>query len=207
MSVWIIRGGEGNRLVDDMVDHSYTGLGYYELGDAALLPREAVEAAVVAWGKSRAVNWHTNMLWGFIHEIDVGDFVVMPDTARGDVVVGEITGEYRYDGSVAAERYRHRRPVHWIARHAISELPVDDQSLHRQRPAFTRRQSAALDEHLRRVVGGEIGRAPLDRRPIGARTLRSIEKAGSEASEQLCPSCFMRKHPSQFDGDTCSDCG
>ncbi|MGC2110431.1 MAG: restriction endonuclease, partial [Candidatus Korobacteraceae bacterium] len=51
-------------------------------------------------------------LWAFIHELKVGDTVIVPDTAARRVLVGVLTGEYRYDPSFNPH-YLRTRTVDW----------------------------------------------------------------------------------------------
>lgn len=57
-------------------------------------------------------NW-AHQIWRFLHEIAVGDFVVMPRKYRDVVEIGQITGSYSYRADEPAG-YRHIRPVKWL---------------------------------------------------------------------------------------------
>jgi hypothetical protein len=221
---WIIRGGEGNRLIDEFIDAGVIGLGYPSVPDARRVDRWDIERILEAEG-SPAVDLHAAMLISFVHEVVVGDAVIMPDTPRGDVVIGVIAGPYEFHPEIDPHRHRHRRRVEWLGRHPRNELPAALHDLHRQRVTLRRVDVAALDEHLRRVRSGELGRPAADRRapraPAGPRAPRSpraprasrasaasTRVAKAEIATRRCVGCFQTKPTSLFDGDDplCRDC-
>ena len=59
----------------------------------------------------------------FVKEISIGDVILMPDTPRGEVVLGVVEGGYAFDREIDPEQYRHRRRVRWIGRHRLDDLP------------------------------------------------------------------------------------
>jgi hypothetical protein len=219
---WIIRGGEGNRLIDEFIDAGVVGVGYPSVPDARRVDRWDIERILEEDG-SPAVDLHASMLIQFVHEIVVGDAVIMPDTPRGEVVVGVIDGPYEFHPELPPERDRHRRRVTWLGRHARSELPAVLQDLHRQRMALRRVDVAALGDHLERIRAGELGRpatqrtaprAPRAPRAAGAprapRAPRSApaRPAKPEPAARRCEACFQTKALTLFDGDStfCRDC-
>ncbi|WP_181699334.1 CBS domain-containing protein [Nocardia sp. GTS18] len=57
-------------------------------------------------------NW-AHQIWRFLHEISVGDYVVMPRKYRDVVAIGQVTGDYEYQAD-QPPGYRHIRPVKWL---------------------------------------------------------------------------------------------
>lgn len=209
--MWVIRGGEQNRLVDRFVDDGVTGVGYYEVPDAEILTRTEIRRLLVAEGTSAAVDAHVAMLAAFVREVQVGDSVLMPDTPRGEVVIGEVTGRYEFHADLPAEDYRHRRAVRWLARHGVDELPASVQGVVKQRQTLRQDRDAAWSDHVRRVRAGDVGRDPKDRRPVtrprpsGGRTSGG-SRATAAPTMRTCPSCHLQWPPSRFAGDLCVDC-
>lgn len=210
MHVWVIRGGDHNRLVDEFVDADVTGVGFYAVPDGRTVTRSEVSRLLREERKSAAVDWATSMFATFVHDITNGDVVVMPDTPRGEVILGEVHGDYRYEERVPLERYRHRRVVKWFARHAISELPPGEQSLYKQRVTLSERTSPGMLEHIDRVRRGELGRPPRERpirKPTRARcdSTKAVQRV--RGVERLCPGCGYLKATQQFGtGELCVDC-
>ena len=209
--VWVIRGGESNRLVDEFVDNGVIGVGYPTVPEGSELKQADVLGYLKSEGRSGIPVRHATMFVDFVHTIDEGDVVVMPDTPRGDVVVGEVTGPYGYHEAIPVERYRHRRPVRWLGRIAVDEMPDGREVLYKQR---TMLQELSFGDDLvalaERIRAGDLGRPPTQRshrRPRGAGAVRPGVVGGR--AERVCPGCGLLKPVSQFtadDGQVCVDC-
>ncbi|MFN8017411.1 MAG: hypothetical protein U0P45_04735 [Acidimicrobiales bacterium] len=223
MRVWVIRGGEQNRLVDDFVASGSVGLAYPEVPNVRTVDRWDIERRLEDTGTPN-VDLHADILLAFVHEVVSGDAVVLPDPGRGEVVVGVFDGPYEHRPEVDEERGQHRRRVAWLGRHATKDLPEALQDVGRQRPALKRRDSAAFAEHLEQVRSGALGR-PADQferpraprapgsaprrtsAPRAARASAPARPAKAEPAVRTCPSCFQQKPVALFDEDgICRDC-
>lgn len=140
--LWIIRGGQRNRLVDVFLSEAVTGVGYVTIGDGQGLHPTDVERHLIAEGKSRNIPLHTRMFLSFVRGMQVDDYVVMPDTP--DVIIGRVSGPYQFVADLDAERYRHRRAVAWFARRHVDQLPMGHREVHKQRPTLTERSAPDL---------------------------------------------------------------
>ena len=145
---WVIRGGERNRLVDTFVSESIIGVGYPSIPDGRTLADGELEDLLVQRGKSGAVTLHARMFRAFVHEMTAGDTVLLPDTPRRELVVGQVTGPYRFHPELPAEQYRHRRTVEWLDHVPFEALPPAARHLHRQQQTLTRRDDPALSQLL-----------------------------------------------------------
>src|SRR5262249_822173 len=56
---------------------------------------------------------HTGQVWGFVHAMKPGDWVVMPLKSKPAIAIGEITKEFAYDPK-ADPLYRCWRGVNWL---------------------------------------------------------------------------------------------
>lgn len=63
-------------------------------------------------GEETIVSW-ARQLWRFMHQIAVGDIVVMPRPESRQYAVGQVTGSYEYRADAPAH-CRHVYPVKWI---------------------------------------------------------------------------------------------
>ena len=218
--VWVIRGGDHNRLVDDFVDRGEIGLVYPQVPNVRSVDRWEIDRRLEDTGMPNP-DLHADVLLAFVHEVVTGDGVVLPDPGRGEVVVGVIDGPYDHrpdledDGS-------HRRRVRWLGRHATKDLPEALHDVGRQREPFKRRDSAAFADHLDLVRAGRVGRpaAQIDKprapratsstagpRPRRASTTSSPRApAKAEPAVRTCPSCFQHKPVALFDSHICRDC-
>jgi predicted Mrr-cat superfamily restriction endonuclease len=162
--VWVVRGGEKNRLVDEFIDNNVIGVGFRSVPDGRTVTESALEAILRA-DNHGSPRQRAERFQDFVWEMSPGDVIVMPDTPRGEVVIGEITGDYKYREDLPADRYRHRRDGRWLGRHPHSDLPRGREGLYRQRQSMRELLDAAdLVEHANRVRRGEVGRPATERR-------------------------------------------
>ncbi|TCL75300.1 restriction system protein [Hydrogenispora ethanolica] len=61
----------------------------------------------------RARNW-TGQIWPMAHDIQIGDWVILPSKVRPAVHIGKVIGEYVYDASLGSPYY-HYRTINWFA--------------------------------------------------------------------------------------------
>ena len=206
--VWCIRGGEGNRLVDAFVDGGYTAVGYYLIPDGRTVTESEV-AAVLRSEKRTVPERRAAMFEDFVRHVAPGDVVVMPDTPRGEVVVGRVDGPYEYRGDLPAEQYRHRRKMRWVGRHRIDDLPTAWAHLYKQRPTLQVCDAPELVTHASRVEAGELGRPATHRRAKKASSHEATKAAtGTGQGERRCPGpCDTMRPVAQFAGHgLCPDC-
>lgn len=141
----------------------------------------------------------------FVRQIRSGDQVVMPDTHRGEIILGEVSGPYKYHEELAPARYRHRRKVDWLARHSIADLPESERAIYRQRPTVVERPRPALRNHCARVRSGHLGRPARDR-PASLHGRRGGARPTTRGGERVCLVRQLLKPDGQFVDDACIDC-
>ena len=121
---WIVRVGQANRRAAAFQNPAAVALGWAEvrgLGDLHGLELDAVAALVRKPGTNDA-DTEAAQLLAFRDDVTVGDLVVAPDAASGDVLVGAVTGDYTYD-LAGSDYYPHRRPVTWHGRVPAADVP------------------------------------------------------------------------------------
>jgi hypothetical protein len=210
---WVVRGGEENRLVDEFIDSGVIGVGYVTLADGSELTYTAARRLLVDEATSEAtLDLQTSMFIEFVREIAIGHIILMPDTPRRDLVVGDVTGPYEFHPDLPPERCRHRRTVTWFGRVPLAELPAGADRLYRQRTTLTRASIPGLEEFTDRVRAGETGRPATARtspraRAAPRRSSAAAHKPPPPVRERLCPGCGMIKHIAQFGpAGVCVDC-
>ena len=109
----------GIHTMDDrlFLNNSVIGIGWKEIGDLSLIPadREAfkeIYKQVFADSKPQAVATCAGMLFRFVHEIQIGDYVVFPSKFDRKINIGIIEGDYTYLNS--ASNYVQQRKVKWL---------------------------------------------------------------------------------------------
>lgn len=106
MAVWVVRAGGQGEFEETALTDNLVGIGF-DLNQSILdFPDRGALNQVV--GKATAAN----QLWRFVHEIRVGETVVLPCKQPKLVAVGKFAGEYRFDTDLYCP---HIRPVEWDA--------------------------------------------------------------------------------------------
>jgi restriction system protein len=113
IKVWGIHTYDDNLFLKENV----IAIGWREMGDLSLIEqdREAFKAKyteVYKDAKKGSIPTCAGMLYRFVNEAKVGDYVVFPSKSNREVNIGQITGDYRYD----AEEHDHvqKRDVKWF---------------------------------------------------------------------------------------------
>jgi hypothetical protein len=118
-TVWMLRAGRNGRYAATFVDSSYAVVGWGQTGDVSTFSREQLEKAVAAcWpdGKASQRGQAVNTLYRLVHTMAVGDLVITPEPESRTLLLGRVSGPYRYLDDPPGEGYRHARPVKWFAR-------------------------------------------------------------------------------------------
>jgi hypothetical protein len=124
-TVWMVRAGEGGVHAPVFVQQRAVFLGWGAANDISELTIEAVSGRVAdAWPKysRRQRGQAANALYKFANDMQPGDVVVTPEPTSRTVLLGEVTGDYRYLTSPVVADYSHTRPVTWRARISRDEL-------------------------------------------------------------------------------------
>ena len=123
---WVVRAGRGSQHAAKFEQLSVIALSFPTVPSIAGWPRqEAVERVVELLDAPPAkALGYAGILYRFAHEIAVGDIVVTPDSERGQVLLGRVTGDYEYRESAPITGHCHVRRVAWIGRVAWDDLPL-----------------------------------------------------------------------------------
>ncbi|HEX6986071.1 MAG TPA: restriction endonuclease, partial [Planctomycetaceae bacterium] len=118
ITIWGIHGGRTGDADRLFLKRNFVAIGWDKVGDLSKLgaDRESFKAAVAAAypdKKPGAIPNNAGQLYRFVHEIEVGDFVVYPSKRDRQIHIGRVAGPYRYDPSLE-EGYPNLRPVEWI---------------------------------------------------------------------------------------------
>ncbi|MFC1531565.1 restriction endonuclease [Gemmatimonadota bacterium] len=117
MRAWVIRPyPHGKYRVPEFLDANIVAIGWPGIGDMAeATTREQAKARLHRFGYGpRQLGQAAGTLYRFVNEMNVGDYVVVPD---GDVVyIGVIKSDYRFNVDVDEDDqgYSHQRAVSWL---------------------------------------------------------------------------------------------
>jgi len=194
-------------LVEDFIDSGATGVGYPLIADGTTVTKREVAKVLRDEGWS-VPSQQADRFNSFVNDIQIGDVIVMPDTPGGDIVIGEVTGGYEFHEELDAERYRHRRPVRWVARQALTTLPPDHENINKQRVTLKEAVGDDLDSFLSEALADPVKRAATAKPTKVRGTARSARVEPEPSRDLLCPGCHLRKNPAQFEKDDplCTDC-
>ena len=205
---WLVRGGKKAAHIDTLVRRDLAAISWADvLGSVDL--RDIDDGAIL--DAARRADRHDpeedlNELRSFQHRIVDGDVVIMPDTPRGDVVVGVAAGPYDFDETPVAGDLHHRRAVRWLGRYARERLSADV----RERMDRHHRTVWQLpDQKVWLAIAHEVaagGGEPADK--AAARLLRGTHAVPQPTRDRVCSGCQLVLSPSRFDGDaaTCREC-
>lgn len=118
MAIWLIRAGshgeyEQKFIQENRVYVTWDGL---DVNLAKLKQRADLTAAMnnrYADCKPKAIQNWVSQVWPFAHDIQPGDWVVLPLKSQPAVYIGEVAGDYQFDAK-AANPFYHWRKVKWI---------------------------------------------------------------------------------------------
>ena len=117
--MWGVRAGSAGEHEQKFLGDDRIYITWYGLHDDLSTYGSQVEIRALLqerypdYGAKRAIN-HASQLWPFAHEMEIGDWVVIPSKRKSSVHVAEITGDYVFDRG-AADPYYHWRSVRWVA--------------------------------------------------------------------------------------------
>lgn len=194
-------------LVEEFIASGATGVGYPLIADGTTLTKKEVTKVLREDGWS-VPSQQADRFDSFVNAIQSGDVIIMPDTPGGDIVIGEVTGDYEFHEELEPDRYRHRRAVRWIARQALANLPADHENINKQRVTLKEAVGDDLDEFLDQAMADPVARAATAKPTKARGTSRAPRVEVVPSRDLLCPGCHLRKNPAQFgpDESLCIDC-
>lgn len=131
-SIWMIRAGEGGYLAGDFASKNIVAIGWKELGDLSQIKSrdEIRELCRQAFPKDKPNKIITSMsvVHRFRNVIQQGDGVVTYDPASRQYLIGEISGDYRFDPKCIPD-HPNVRDVIWRSRVSRDALPGTTRNL------------------------------------------------------------------------------
>ena len=109
--------------IRDVVERDrFIGIGFVDtaLGDLGSFSKAELRSGVESEIENQnSVPRITNQLWRFIHEIEQGDYVLVPLLRRNLFHVGQVTGDYTYNPDVPLP---HRRSIKWLRTNVSNDV-------------------------------------------------------------------------------------
>jgi restriction system protein len=115
--VWLVRAGGYGEDEQAALDGGLAIIGFADLPDLGKFrDREQVAQKLLEIDRSRNEHRAGNrarQVWTFRAELQKGDIVVLPRKGTGQIALGKVMGEYKFQ-AVNGE-LRHTRPVNWVS--------------------------------------------------------------------------------------------
>lgn len=210
--LWLLRGGDGHRMVSAFLAEGVVGVPFAELPDGRTLDRAGAVRRFQAEGRAGNPEAEAATFLSFVRRIDIGDLVLMPDPVPRGLAIGWVTGDYTFDGDLSPDRCRHRRTVNWQRRLPYADLPERLQTLTQPRTSLKEIPDGRVRALVAEVLTGDAGedvrsRPQRGRAPAGSGTRRSAARRASARpvkveEERRCTICLMSKPLSRFEGDS-----
>lgn len=229
-TAWLVGTGDGGRHFDAFVGHEMAAVEFRRVGDASRLTRWEI-ASLLRGGKERVPpERQAEALRDFVDGVAQGDYV-FAGNGRGHVVVGLVTGAYRWIERPPLSGFHHTRAVRWLGGFALDELPDpvrmpvlhNQGSIHRfaDQPAalawcrLAEEGQAAPLPRVRPIATRAAGRErPARRSPSGGSSSPSRTRSARPATpppsaeRRLCTVCYSSLPLTQFaaDATVCRSC-
>lgn len=99
------------------LNNNVIAIGWHEMGDLSLLPADREEfkkkyAETYPERKKGSIPTSSGMLYRFIYEVRIGDYIVFPEKITRQIYIGTIEGDYEYCPEQG--KFVHQRKVKWL---------------------------------------------------------------------------------------------
>jgi restriction system protein len=118
MAVWLVRAGSHGEFQDKFLSEKRVYVTWDDLNvNLAMLPdRDALIAALeqrYPASKPKKLINHASQIWLFAHDMQKGDWIVLPLKTQRAIQIGELTGDYTFEPA-GPSPFFHWRGVKWI---------------------------------------------------------------------------------------------
>jgi restriction system protein len=123
---WGVRLGEGGRFVKACYNSKFIAIGWFDSDNLDWLnseknPEKALDTLKDMFREKHPDNSESSVgmkcgeIFRFVREFKEEDIVLVPEPQERKIIIGKITGQYRYVDSPKDEcDYHHRRTVEWL---------------------------------------------------------------------------------------------
>ena len=118
MAVWVVRAGEGGKIIEQVKKLGVVAIGWEQMGDCSGYTtredfRDAYRRTRPDETNAYRIGIQSGQIYRFIREMQVGDTVMTPDGATREMLIGEVTGEYEFAPGRIDDRFVQLRAVNW----------------------------------------------------------------------------------------------
>ena len=128
MTIWLTRAGRYGEREDYALENNVAVIGWQELPDLSTISSRKELADLLEENypdkKSKTLSNWESQIWPFIQVIAKGDLIVLPLKHRAIIAVGEVEGDYHFEGGNPPDA-RHLRPVKWLEEFSRNQFGQD----------------------------------------------------------------------------------
>ena len=129
MAIWLVKAGYQGMIADKFREQKKIAVGWNVLGDFPVNGnwnafRAEVKKRLPDDYSEQKVGSAAGQLWSFTRAMKLGDFVITPVKNTREVLVGKVTGEYKYD-PVFDSGHPRTRAVVWFSPVPWDSIPPD----------------------------------------------------------------------------------
>ena len=142
---WLYSPGENARKWDEYFEQGLIGLGWDEIGDLNQYNSklEITEALINNYGAATTKSNDTTANYDFLHNMKIGDVVIVKKGRTELIGYGEITSDYFYDEN--RQEYQKLRKANWILK---GSWPLEFSLVLKTLTDITKYESDDLNYHL-----------------------------------------------------------
>lgn len=142
MAIWLVKTGSQGTVADKFREQKRIAVGWDELGDFPVKGdwnafREEIQKRLPNGANEQKISATAGPLWSFAQVMQPGDFVITPVKSTREVLVGKITGTYKYDPNFDDGLPR-TRAVEWFLPLQWDSIPTDLRNSFTAGPTITR---------------------------------------------------------------------
>ena len=129
MAIWLVKAGFEGSIADKFKTENTIAIGWYPLGNFPIEGdwekfRAEVKKNLPPDYSAQRVGSAAGQLWSFSRVMEIGDFVISPIKQSREVLVGKVTGPYRFAPDFD-EEYPRTRSVQWFTPMPWDSVPPE----------------------------------------------------------------------------------
>lgn len=190
--MWMVRAGEGGRLIHDFKEKNIIALGFNEIGE--VLKANTLEEIKDLYRKAYpsknelAVGINSSQIYNFLNNFKEGDYVISYDPKERTYYIGQTIGDYEYNEKLIEKGYNKIRKVNWIKTISRDDLSISTKNALGPRQAIFKIKDENKEEILSILKGEKITPEKLSE---SEETLKTIMKNTLERAHEFIKDKIM----------------
>ncbi len=154
--MWMVRAGEGDFLIDDFKEGGFVAIE----GDTGDLSNKNIDELKKIISDSYVQTNNLSQFKNFIHDFEIGDFVISLDHLNEFYIVGRIVSDYYYSEKLLKKYgnkciYFHFHDVEWIGKTKVSDLKNDSKDILKSSNVFKIAYNGKFKKNLLEMLNND----------------------------------------------------